>query len=58
MYRSIAKLRFSEFYRRCEFKLIAEEHEDQACSMANYIQMYRRYGHLYAKLDPLGIYDK
>ena len=26
--------------------------------MANFIHTYRRYGHLYAKLDPLGIYDK
>ena len=58
MLRPVIARRFSEFYRRCEFKLIKEEHEDHSCELANLIHTYRRYGHLYAKLDPLGIYDK
>lgn len=58
MLRSILSRRFSEFYRRCEFALLKDEHADHSCSMANYVHTYRRYGHLYAKLDPLGIYDK
>ena len=58
MLRFMLARRFSEFYRSCEFKLLKEEHEDHACAMANYIHTFRRYGHLYAKLDPLGIYDK
>lgn len=58
MIRSIFSQRFSKFYRHCEFQILKDQHQDHACEMANYIHIYRRYGHLYARLDPLGLYDK
>ena len=59
MIRSLIASRFStKFYHDCAFRVLKDEHEDHSCQMANYLHVYRRYGHLYAKLDPLGIYDK
>lgn len=51
--------RFStEFYHPCSFKLDPEAQLSTACMLALYFSYFRRYGHHYAKLDPLGIYNK
>lgn len=51
--------RFStEFYHPCTFKINPDNELNSACMLALYFSYFRRYGHHYAKLDPLGIYNK
>lgn len=49
---------FTKFYQPCNFTMDPEHHADQSCQLAQYVGVYRKYGHLFAKLDPLGIYNK
>jgi 2-oxoglutarate dehydrogenase complex dehydrogenase (E1) component-like enzyme len=49
---------FSKFYHPCKFALNAETLDLATCSLANYVKLYRAYGHYYTKLDPLGLYNK
>lgn len=48
----------TEFYHPCSFKLNSDAQEESACLLASYFNYYRSHGHHYAKLDPLGIYNK
>jgi 2-oxoglutarate dehydrogenase complex dehydrogenase (E1) component-like enzyme len=43
------------FYRPCEFKVEVEELRELMCPLGMYIDCYRKYGHHYAKLDPLSL---
>jgi 2-oxoglutarate dehydrogenase complex dehydrogenase (E1) component-like enzyme len=58
MFRYVRNFAFSKFYHPCEFKLTPEHAEATICSLGNYVKLYRKYGHHYAKLDPLGLYNK
>lgn len=60
MLRLCAKVcRFStEFYHPDKFCINLETLENESCLLAHYISFYRKHGHIYAKLDPLGIYNK
>ncbi len=49
---------FSKFYHPCNFTLTSEAIELANCSLANYVRLFRAHGHYYAKLDPLGLYNK
>jgi len=60
MFRLTQKLfKFSNnYYTPCSFDVKHVPYEQATCALSNYISYYRRYGHHYAKLDPLGIYNK
>lgn len=49
---------FSHFYHPCSFKLTPDQAQMSACQLGHYVHQYRAYGHHYAKLDPLGLYNK
>lgn len=48
---------FSHFYHPCRFALPAHL-APLACKLTAYVALYRAYGHYYATLDPLGLYNK
>ena len=50
--------RFSSFYHPSKFNLKPQDVTLSSCLLANYIKQYRTYGHHYAKLDPLNLYNK
>lgn len=49
---------FTQFYPPCHFKIDPETLQTAACPLSFYVGVYRKYGHYYAKLDPLGLYNK
>lgn len=49
---------FSKFYHPCNMKITPEHAEKAICFLGNYVKIFRAYGHYYAKLDPLGLYNK
>lgn len=46
------------YYTPCNFDIKHIPYEQVACVLSNFISYYRKYGHYYAKLDPLSIYNK
>lgn len=48
----------TDFYHPCSFNLDANNVPGSGCSLGAYVDYYRRHGHHYAKLDPLGLYNK
>lgn len=61
MYRLVSSkfFRFStEYYHPCKFMINSEYAEKYSCNLAFYFDQFRKHGHHYAKLDPLGIYNK
>jgi 2-oxoglutarate dehydrogenase complex dehydrogenase (E1) component-like enzyme len=48
----------NDFYHPCHFKLNIDAVDKQTCSLAVYVNYFRRYGHHFAKLDPLDVYNK
>lgn len=49
---------FSQFYHPQKFTLDPSVLESQVCKLNSYVSTYREYGHHYAKLDPLELYNK
>lgn len=49
---------FSQFYHPHKFSIDTTVLESQVCKLRNYVTTYREYGHHYAKLDPLELYNK
>lgn len=60
MFTKIAKniFTFSSFYHPCKFNLTPEHALLSTCNLGNYVRQYRAYGHYYAKIDPLNLYNK
>lgn len=48
----------SKFYHPPEYKYDAEYHLNQANRTQSFVNIYRRYAHNYAELDPLKLYDE
>ena len=49
---------FSNFYHPCKFVLQPELIRKHHCKLGIYVDSYRQYGHLFAKLDPLELYNQ
>jgi hypothetical protein len=49
---------FSRFYHPCRFTLTPEAVELANCSLGTYVGLFRAHGHYFARLDPLGLYNK
>ena len=58
MIRLGSRMAFSRFYHPCKFTLAPERAKLGSCALGNYVHQYRAHGHHYAKLDPLGLYNK
>ena len=49
---------FSQFYHPHKFSIDPTVLEPQVSKLHSYISTYREYGHHYARLDPLELYNK
>jgi 2-oxoglutarate dehydrogenase complex dehydrogenase (E1) component-like enzyme len=58
MLRLFRNYQFSQFYHPCSFQLDPNTLKTAACPLKSYVSLFRTYGHYYAKLDPLGLYNK
>ena len=50
--------RSSKFYHPCKYELNHDYVSKQACKLAAFVNCYRHYGHFFAKLDPLNLYNR
>lgn len=48
----------SKFYHPPDFKYDPEYQLSQASKSQYFVNLYRKYGHHYAQLDPLNLYDE
>jgi 2-oxoglutarate dehydrogenase complex dehydrogenase (E1) component-like enzyme len=58
MLRYLSPFKFSSFYHSHNFTVSPEHLQLQTCKLAAYVGAYRKYGHYYASLDPLSLYNK
>lgn len=57
LFKHSSLFRFSQFYHPCRQLIDVDYVRKQSCRLATYVGCYRQYGHYFANLDPLAIYN-